>query len=155
MKLSRNLSFILGGAAQCTYLVGSAIPVFLIDRFGRRTLLMWCSAGLSFCFVMVTILLSLNTAGSAYGATAFVFLFQLIIGVGWVRTYAHIILCQDSVIAKTFFQLPVPWFYPSEISTTRTRTKLQAIASGWNWMFVFTVVKITPIAFGECSLLLW
>lgn len=44
-------------------------------------------------------------------------------------------------------QLPVPWFYPSEVSTTRTRTKMQAIASGWNWMFVFTVVKITPIAF--------
>lgn len=58
-----------------------------------------------------------------------------------------------SLPRNTFFtitdrlQLPVPWFYPSEISTTRTRTKVQAIASGWNWMFVFTVVKITPISF--------
>lgn len=69
MGVSRNMSLILGGCAQCTYLVGSAIPVFLMDRFGRRTLLLICSAGLCFCFVMVTILLSLGSQSCAYGAT--------------------------------------------------------------------------------------
>lgn len=72
MGLSRNLSLILGGCAQCTYLVGSAIPVFLMDRYGRRVLLMACSAGLSFCFVMVTILLSIGGSNAGYGATAFI-----------------------------------------------------------------------------------
>lgn len=128
MGLSRHLSLILGGCMQCTYLVGSAIPVLLMDRFGRRTLLMICSAGLCLCFVMVSILLSLGGIQKAYGATAFIFIFQLFYGVGW---------------------LPVPWFYPSELNTTRVRTKMQAIASGWNWMAVFAVVKITPIAFGK------
>lgn len=130
MGLSRNLSLILSGCAQCTYLVGSAIPVFLMDRYGRRSLLMACSAGLCLCFVMVTILLSVGTKGASYGATAFIFIFQLCYGIGW---------------------LPVPWFYPSELSTTRVRSKMQAIASGWNWMAVFAVVKITPISFGEYS----
>ncbi|RFU35482.1 hypothetical protein B7463_g870, partial [Scytalidium lignicola] len=128
MGLSRNLSLILGGCAQCTYLVGSAIPVFLMDRFGRRVLLMACSGGLCLCFVTVTILLSLGTVGPAYGATVFIFIFQLIYGIGW---------------------LPVPWFYPSEINTTRVRGRMQAIASGWNWMAVFAVVKITPISFAN------
>ncbi|KAL1875941.1 hypothetical protein VTK73DRAFT_9725 [Phialemonium thermophilum] len=128
MKVSRQTSLILGGCAQCTYLVGSAIPVFLMDRFGRRSLLMVCSAGLCLCFVMVTILLSIGTKSAAYGATAFIFIFQLFYGVGW---------------------LPVPWFYPAEINTTRTRTRMQAIASGWNWMAVFAVVKITPISFNN------
>ncbi|KAK7741850.1 hypothetical protein SLS53_004917 [Cytospora paraplurivora] len=32
--LDRNLSLILSGCVQCTYLVGSAIPVFLMDRYG-------------------------------------------------------------------------------------------------------------------------
>lgn len=127
MGLSRHLSLILAGCAQCTYLVGSAIPVLLMDRYGRRVLLMVCSAGLCLCFVMVTILLSMGSQGAAYGATAFIFIFQLFYGVGW---------------------LPVPWFYPSELSTTRVRSKMQAIASGWNWMAVFAVVKITPISFG-------
>jgi sugar porter (SP) family MFS transporter len=129
MNMGRNLSMILGGAIQCTYLVGSAIPVLLMDRFGRRTLLMVCSVGLCFCFVMVSILLSLGSTNAAYGATAFIFIFQIFYGIGW---------------------LPVPWFYPSEISTTRTRTRMQAIASGWNWMAVFAVVKITPLAFRMC-----
>lgn len=126
MGMSRNMALIMGGCIQCTYLVGSAIPVLLMDRFGRRTLLMLCSAGLCTCFVAVTILLYIGTRPCAYGATAFIFLFQLFYGVGW---------------------LPVPWFYPSEINTTRVRTRMQAIASGWNWMAVFSVVKITPIAF--------
>jgi hypothetical protein len=52
---------------------------------------------------MTSILLSLGSTGSAYGATAFIFLFQLIIGVGW---------------------LPVPWFYPTEINTTRVRARM-------------------------------
>lgn len=128
MNMSRNLSLILGGAMQCTYLVGSAIPVFLMDRYGRRTLLMVCSAGLCLCFVMVSILLSLDREDCAYGATVFIFIFQIFYGVGW---------------------LPVPWFYPAELNTTRVRTRMQAIASGWNWMAVFAVVKITPIAFGR------
>ncbi|RHZ57385.1 sugar porter family MFS transporter [Aspergillus thermomutatus] len=128
MGMSRNLALVLSGCAQCTYLVGSAIPVLLMDRFGRRTLLMVCSAGLCLCFAMVSILLSLDREGAAFGATAFIFIFQLFYGVGW---------------------LPVPWFYPAEINTTRVRTKMQAIASGWNWMAVFAVVKITPIAFAN------
>ncbi|KUI61540.1 Sugar transporter STL1 [Cytospora mali] len=126
--LGRNLSLILAGCAQCTYLVGSAIPVFLMDRYGRRVLLMACSAGLCICFVMVSILLSIGTTGAAYAAVAFIFIFQLVYGVGW---------------------LPVPWFYPSELATTRVRSRMQAIASGWNWMAVFAVVKITPISFAN------
>ncbi|KAI8197846.1 Sugar transporter STL1 [Colletotrichum sp. SAR 10_86] len=84
MGMNRELALILGGCAQIIYLVGSAIPVFLMDRFGRRVLLMWCSAGLSFCFVMVTILLTRGSSGAASGAVAFIFLFQLFYGVGWL-----------------------------------------------------------------------
>lgn len=62
------------------------------------------------------------------------------------------VFCSLARVFTNVLQLPVPWFYPSEISTTRTRTKMQAIASGWNWMFVFTVVKITPISFGKSML---
>ncbi|RFU30784.1 hypothetical protein B7463_g5557, partial [Scytalidium lignicola] len=47
--------------------------------------------------------------------------------------------------------LPIPWFYPAEISTTRIRSRGQAIGSFINWMCVFTVVQITPIAISNIS----
>lgn len=125
MGLSRNLSLILGGCTSLTYLIGSIIPLFVVDRFGRRSLLIASAAGLSLCFAMSAILLSLGTRGGAYGATAFVFLFQIFMGFGW---------------------LPMPWFYPSEVTTTRIRSRGQAFGGFINWMCVFTVVQITPIA---------
>lgn len=125
MGVSRNTSLILGGCTSLTYLVGSIIPLFTIERFGRRTLLMFSSTGLCMCFVIVSILLSNLTMPRAYGAVAMIFLFQIFLGIGY---------------------LPVPWFYPSEINTTRLRSKGMAIASAFNWLAVFSVVEITPIA---------
>ena len=107
MGLSRNLSLILGGCTSLTYLVGSAIPLWIMDRFGRRPLLMFSASGLCLCFSLAAILLSVGTVGCAYGATAMVFLFQIFLGIGY---------------------LPIPWFYPSEVTTTRIRSRGQAFA---------------------------
>ncbi|QLI74408.1 Sugar transporter STL1 [Metarhizium brunneum] len=125
MHLSRNTSLILGGCTAIVYLIGSFIPLWSMDRIGRRLSLMVSAAGLSFCFVMVSILLSIGTQRCAYAATSFVFIFQLFLGIGY---------------------LPVPWFYPSEVTTTRIRARGQAFAGFVNWMCVFIVVQITPIA---------
>ena len=84
MHLSRNLSLILGGGTALTYLVGSFIPLWSMDKFGRRMALMISAAGLCLCFVMVSILLSIGTQACAYAATAFVFIFQLFLGVGYL-----------------------------------------------------------------------
>jgi MFS family permease len=125
MGLSRNMSLILGGCTSLTYLAASFIPLWTIDRFGRRNLLMFSAAGLCLCFSLASILLSVNTRPTAFGATAMVFVFQIFLGIGW---------------------LPIPWLYPSEVTTTRIRSKGQAIGGFINWMCVFTVVQITPIA---------
>lgn len=84
MKLSRNLSLIMGGCTSLTYLVGSIIPLWTMDKLGRRTSLMLSAGGLCFCFSTVSILLSIGTKACAYAATAFVFLFQLFLGVGYL-----------------------------------------------------------------------
>lgn len=146
MHLSRNLSLILGGCTSLTYLLGSLIPLWAMDRFGRRALLMFSATGLTACFAIAAGLLSTGTTSAAYGATAMVFLFQIFLGIGF---------------------LPIPWFYPAEVTTTRIRSKGQSLASfisrpplfsqsrkvltrnSTDWMCVFTVVQITPIAIGN------
>ncbi|KAF8889135.1 general substrate transporter [Infundibulicybe gibba] len=130
MGLSRNLSLILGGFTSVTYMFASFIPLWTVDRYGRRPLLMISAAGLSLCFTLASILLSTGTKGAAFGATAMVFIFQIFLGIGY---------------------LPIPWLYPAEISTTRIRARGSAISSFFNWMCVFAVVEMTPPAIANIS----
>ncbi|TBU36521.1 general substrate transporter [Dichomitus squalens] len=125
MGLSRNLSLLLGGFTAVTYMLASFIPLWTVDRFGRRFLLMTSATGLSVCYILAATLLSRNTKGAAYGATAMVFLVQIFLGIGY---------------------LPIPWLYPAEITTTRIRARGSAISSFFNWMCVFAVVEMTPPA---------
>lgn len=85
MHLSRNLSLILGGCTSLTYLVGSCIPLWAMDRFGRRALLMFSASGLCACFAIAAGLLSTGNTSAAYGATAMVFLFQIFLGIGMLN----------------------------------------------------------------------
>ena len=83
-----------------TYLAASFIPFWTVERFECRAFLITSSAGLCFCFSFATILLSSGTKSAAYGATARLFLCRVFLGIRW---------------------LPIPWFYPSEVATTRIR----------------------------------
>ncbi|THH09748.1 hypothetical protein EW146_g8601 [Bondarzewia mesenterica] len=125
MGLSRNLSLLLGGGTACTYMAASFIPLWTVDRFGRRNLLMVSATGQSICFIVAAILLSRGTTSAANGSTAMVFIFQIFLGIGY---------------------LPIPWLYPAEVTTTRIRARGSAIASFFNWMCVFAVVEMTPPA---------
>lgn len=42
------------------------------------------AAGLSVCFMLAAILLSLGTKPAAFGATAMVFIFQIFLGIGYL-----------------------------------------------------------------------
>ncbi|TDL25436.1 general substrate transporter [Rickenella mellea] len=130
MHLSRKLSLILGGCTAITYMFASFIPLWTVDRFGRRPLLMTSAAGLSMCFALAAILLSTGTKSAAFGATAMVFIFQIFLGIGY---------------------LPIPWLYPAEVSTTRIRARGSAISSFFNWMCVFAVVEMTPPAIANIN----
>ena len=101
MGLSRNLSLILGGFTAVTYMLASFIPLWVgfppylmilktnhayqtVDRYGRRFLLMTSATGLSVCYILASILLSIGTKSAAYGATAMVFIFQIFLGIGYL-----------------------------------------------------------------------
>lgn len=118
--VSREVSLQLGGGTSLTYLAASFICLFTVDRFGRRQLMMFASAGLAFCFYMTAILVAVSETrtgeqAKSLGAAgaAFVFLFQVFLGIGW---------------------LGIPFLYPTEVSTTRIRSKAAALGTFCNWM---------------------
>ncbi|XP_006458691.1 hypothetical protein AGABI2DRAFT_183661 [Agaricus bisporus var. bisporus H97] len=126
--LSNTLSRLLAACNSVSYLVFSFLGLALIERAGRRKLMMWGAAGQCVCYIFITGLLSKTgdpVSGSKYGAgaTAFFFLYYVFFGVCWQG---------------------VPWLYPTEINSLSMRTKGAALATASNWISNYIVVQITP-----------
>ena len=115
--LSNELARLLSAVNSVTYLIFSCVSVPLVERWGRRGLMLLSTAGQGLTFLVITILLRYGSPpdGSRQAAKAsivFFFLFYISFGVG---------------------MLGVPWLYPTEINSIAMRTKGAAVATATNW----------------------
>ncbi|KAG6852890.1 hypothetical protein C0991_008340 [Blastosporella zonata] len=93
--------------------------LLLIEKAGRRKLMMWGAAGQFLCYAFISGLLSKADDpehGKQFGAgaTAFFFLYYLFFGICWQAS-------------------GVPWLYPTEINSLSMRTKGVALGTASNW----------------------
>ncbi|KAF8588744.1 general substrate transporter [Ramaria rubella] len=126
--LSNNLSRLLSGFNGLEYFAAALIPIFVIEKLGRRRSMMFCAAGCSASMTVLGVLLATGATGSktrGAAAAAMMFVFNTFFAIGW---------------------LAIPWLYPAEICTLRLRSKGAATATVSNWLFNFVIVQITPIA---------
>jgi MFS family permease len=93
--------------------LGNTIPALFLDRLGRRRTMMTGCALLSFCMMMITILLSIGTHNTADGSIAFFYLYMLVFG-ATVNV--------------------VPWVWGPEILPLEARTRGVAISVSSHWM---------------------
>ncbi|KAE9394052.1 general substrate transporter [Gymnopus androsaceus JB14] len=126
--LSNTMSRLLAACNSVSYLVFSFIGLYLIERAGRRKMMMVGAAGQAVCYVLISGLLSQadgSSRGAKFGAgaTSFFFLYYVFFGICWQG---------------------VPWLYPTEINGISMRTKAAALATGSNWISNYIVVQITP-----------
>lgn len=120
--LSNNLARLLAACNSVSYLLFSLIAIPNVEKWGRRSLMMYCAAGQAFCYLFITALLR-YTEVDGYGhkkevaaaSVAFFFLYYVFFGIGWQG---------------------VPWLYPTEISSQTLRTKSAALGTATNWIFV-------------------
>ncbi|KAL3450525.1 general substrate transporter [Aspergillus insuetus] len=129
--LTESLARVLTACNSVSYLIAGCVSLFAIERLGRRQLLMICSAGQSFCYLMITILICFSgkakfTSQSQVASASVAFFFS----------YYVFFACG--------FQ-GIPWLYPVEINSLVMRTKGAALGSATNWALNFMVVEITPI----------
>lgn len=107
-RASQHLQAVVIGAVM---LIADIIALAMIDRFGRRTLLLWGSVGLAICLVGI--------------ATIF-----------HIHRYEHLLLgfLIGYVAFFSFSQGAVIWVYLSEIFPTRVRAQGQSLGSSTHWV---------------------
>lgn len=115
--LSRETSSLVAGCIQIAFWLATFPPIWLLDRVGRRPVLLLGSCALLLCMVVFTTGIAVNTPQSAKMALAFLFLYEISFGIPW---------------------LSLPWLYAPEITPLRLRHVGAATAtfSEWLWTFV-------------------
>ncbi|KAL8904131.1 MAG: hypothetical protein Q9207_003482 [Kuettlingeria erythrocarpa] len=121
-------SRILAAANGTEYFLASWIAVFTIEKSGRRPLMLFGAAGMSFSMMILAIMSYLGGKGPGIVAALFLFVFNTFFAVGW---------------------LGMTWLYPAEIVPLRIRAPANAFSTSANWIWNFMVVMITPISFSS------
>lgn len=129
--MSPHLSALMSGFLQTWLFIASFIPWFLLDRVGRRPLLLSMIAVMAAVMTVQTGLIynvqystSIHSA-CAIGAAVMLFVFEGAFTIGFQATV---------------------WVYPTEVLPMRLRQRGSSISTSCNWIFNFIIVMITPPA---------
>jgi sugar porter (SP) family MFS transporter len=120
------------------YFLASLIALPLIERTGRRNLMLMGALGMMASMAILAGTVSTGVEGengapvleTRYGVTAtvFLFVFNSFFAIGW---------------------LGMTWLYPAEVTNLRIRIQANALSTSSNWMSNFLIVMITPPAFAN------
>jgi sugar porter (SP) family MFS transporter len=123
--MSRSVSQLVAGFNSLEYMFACILPIFYIERVGRRKVLMWGAFGQAMTMMVLAITVHNGSYGAGIVGAAMLFLFNTIFAQGW---------------------LTAPWLYASEICTLQLRARGAAMASAGFWIINFAVVEFTPSA---------
>ncbi|PCH41296.1 sugar transporter [Wolfiporia cocos MD-104 SS10] len=128
LGLSDTKSRIVAAANGTEYFFASLIAIALIDRIGRRKLMLFGATGQMTTMVLLAILGAINTSGCQIASAVLLFVFNSFFAIGW---------------------LGMTWLYPAEIVGLRIRAPANAFSTASNWVFNFMVVMVTGPSFSN------
>ncbi|KAF2726316.1 general substrate transporter [Polychaeton citri CBS 116435] len=130
-----NYPKLLAACNGTEYLMAAFIPIFIIEKVGRRPLMLFGAAGMSISMAVLAISNYFVTkdpgnpnTSAGIAQAVFLFVFNTFFAIGW---------------------LGMTWLYPAEIVPLRIRAPTNALSTSGNWIFNFMVVMITPVAFAS------
>ncbi|KAF9226436.1 general substrate transporter [Gyrodon lividus] len=130
LGLSDVTSRVIAAANGTEYFLASLIAIFLIDRVGRRKLMLFGAVGQCLTMVLLAVLGSVKGSGAQVVSSVLLFVFNSFFAVGW---------------------LGMTWLYPAEIVGLRIRAPANALSTASNWIFNFMVVMVTGPSFNDIS----
>nr|XP_036577935.1 uncharacterized protein CTRU02_11997 [Colletotrichum truncatum]KAF6785065.1 hypothetical protein CTRU02_11997 [Colletotrichum truncatum] len=128
--MSQRLALILSAVDSMSLMFWGGIAALLIDRIGRRRLMLMGVACSGVCFALVAIGLRYSgpdktNKSMSILAVVFIFLYYVFYGLSL---------------------LSIPFMYPAEVNSQRMRNMGTSIATAVNWTCVYIVVVVTPTA---------
>ncbi|CAK7197847.1 hypothetical protein SEUCBS139899_000497 [Sporothrix eucalyptigena] len=125
LGMSRNTSLLVTGFNGLEYWLATFIPIPLIDRVGRRRIMIFSAIGQSISMAVLAGTIAYpDSKGAGYTAAVFLFVFNTFLAIG-----------MDGI----------PFLLPVELTPLKTRAKSVAIATGFFWLCNFFVVMISPV----------
>ncbi|BCS30765.1 uncharacterized protein APUU_81068A [Aspergillus puulaauensis] len=123
--LSHEMSSLVAGFIQIAFWAGTFPPMFLLDRLGRRKVLMYGSTILCISMVLFTVGIALATPASSRLALAMLIIYEFSFGMSWNS---------------------VPWLYAPEITPLNLRHVGAAVGCFSEWLWTFVIAIMTPAA---------
>jgi hypothetical protein len=117
---------------------------FVIERVGRFKLMLFGAAGCSMCFAVTGAGLGIGGKVGNGVAVAFIFLYYFFY-VSTPLAIPSLVMDSTNTDQQGLSWLAIPFLYPSEINSNRSRNRGASIAMITNWVCVYLIVSITPV----------
>ncbi|KAI5927953.1 sugar transporter STL1 [Camillea tinctor] len=112
------------GINGITYFLSTIPPWYVVDRWGRRIILLTGAVAMAISLSMVSYFIYLDIKLTPTLVVIFVMIYNAAFGYSWG---------------------PIPWLYPPEILPLSIRSKGASLSTASNWAFNWLVGEMTPI----------
>ncbi|KAJ3787634.1 hypothetical protein GGU10DRAFT_348268 [Lentinula aff. detonsa] len=116
-------AILMSGINSIVYVLSTLPPWYLIDRWGRRPILLSGAVIMAISLFATGYFMYLDRPETPNAVVACVIIFNAAFGYSWG---------------------PIPWLYPPEIMPLTVRAKGVSLSTATNWAFNFLVGEITP-----------
>lgn len=115
---------LMAGINGITYVLSTIPPWYIVDRWGRRPILLTGAVAMTVSLALISYFLLLNLDSTPTLVVVFVMIYNAAFGYSWG---------------------PIPWLYPPEILPLNIRSKGASLSTATNWAFNWLVGEMTPI----------
>ena len=115
---------LMTGINAITYLLATIPPWYVVDRWGRRVILLSGAVAMVISLALISYFLHIDVPWTPQLVVIFVMIYNAAFGASWG---------------------PIPWLYPPEILPLSIRAKGASLSTATNWAFNFLVGVMTPV----------
>ncbi|KAF4549764.1 Sugar (and other) transporter-like protein 17 [Elsinoe fawcettii] len=121
LRYTPLMSSVLAAVMNTVFALACFPPIWCIEKLGRRPMMFWTSLGCGGCMLVYVVLTTLRTqtVGTNWAAVAFILLYNIIFGFGW---------------------LGPPWVYGPEIAPLKYRHIAGGLAACGEWLSTWIMV---------------